>query len=146
MAQGHTRLDLNTVSTNDEKPGSRWEVSPPLGIEAYNYNVAVLESGERLSQNAFHYHEHQSEFFHVVEGKCRVETVDDSFDLATDQMVSFEPGAIHLLHNPFEEQCRLVAIGTPPDGRYPVHQVQSFEELLTERYPDGDRSSPSEVV
>ena len=83
MAQGHTRLDLNTVSTNDEKPGSRWEVSPPLGIEAYNYNVAVLESGERLSQNAFHYHEHQSEFFHVVEGKCRVETVDDSFDLTT---------------------------------------------------------------
>lgn len=137
MGPDYTRARLESEETNDEKPGKRWELSPKLGVEAFNYNVAILESGERLSQNAYHYHENQEEFFHVVEGRCRVEVEDDSFTLETDDLVRFDAGAPHLIHNPFEERCKLVAIGSPPDGRYPVHQVQSYENLLEERYPDG---------
>ncbi|WP_101295620.1 cupin domain-containing protein [Halegenticoccus soli] len=146
MEHEYKCLELSRAPTEEAKPGTRWEVSPQLGIDAYNYNVAVLAPGERLSQNAYHYHERQAEFFHVLEGRCRVEVPDDSFDLGRDEVVLFEPNTVHLLHNPFDRPCRLVAVGSPPDGRYPVHQVQSYEELLAERYPDGDRSSPSEEV
>lgn len=146
MVSEYTVSSLDTESRNKEKPGTRWEVSPTLGIDGYNYNVAVLAPEERLSQNAYHYHENQAEFFHVIEGQCRVEVDDDSFDLATDDVVYFEAGVNHLLHNPFDDACKVVAIGCPPEGRYPVHQVQSYEDLLAQRYPDGDLSEPSEVV
>lgn len=137
MENGYSRSTLDEHLRNTEKPGQRWEVSPGLGIEGFNYNVATLAAGERLSQNAYHYHENQEEFFHVIEGRCRVEVEDGSFTLEADELVRFDAGAPHLIHNPFEERCKLVAIGSPPDGRFPVHQVQSYESLLEERYPDG---------
>jgi hypothetical protein len=34
-----------------------------------------------------------------------------------------------VIHNPFDEPCRLVAIGWPQDGRYPVHQLLTTEEV-----------------
>lgn len=146
MATTYNVSRLTDQTEMEDKPGRRWELSPALGIDAFNYNVAVLEAGERLSQNAYHYHENQAEFFHVVAGQCRVEVDDDSFDLETDCMVNFDAGVNHLLHNPFGDPCKIVAVGSPPEGRYPVHQVQSYEDLVAERYPDGDLSTPSEVV
>jgi uncharacterized cupin superfamily protein len=137
---------LDESETNPDKPGRRWELSPQVGVDRFNYNVAVLRAGERLSQNAYHYHERQAEFFHVVENACRVEVDDGSFDLPADHVVHFEAGVNHLLHNPFEADCRLIAVGAPPEGRYPVHQVQSYEDLVEARYPNGDLSKPSEVV
>lgn len=141
MMPSHVRATLDELDTNPEKPGRRWEVSPQLGIGDYNFNVAVLDPGEPLSQSGYHYHESQTEFFYVVSGRCRVETGDGSFDLEADGMVLFPRAAVHLLHNPFDEPCKLVAIGSPPAGRRPSHQVRSSEELLAERYPDG---SPGE--
>jgi mannose-6-phosphate isomerase-like protein (cupin superfamily) len=137
--EGYQHYSLRDLETNPEKPGRRWELSPVLGIDDYNVNVAVLEPGERLSQNAYHYHENQAEFYYVADGRCRVEADGGSFDAETDDVVRFPPGAPHMLHNPYDDACTLVAIGSPPEGRYPVHQVQSYEELLSERY-DGDPS------
>ena len=134
MGDDFERRSLADLETNPEKPGRRWELSPQLGITDYNLNVAVLAPGERLSQNAYHYHENQEEVYYVIEGRVRVEVEDGSFDLAADEVLRFEPGAPHLLHNPFDERCRLIAIGSPPEGRYPVEQVQSYEDLLAERY------------
>lgn len=134
VGQDYEHRPLSAFETNSEKPGQRWELSPQLGIEAYNFNVAVIESGERLSQNAYHYHEHQTEFFYVVAGRCRVEVANDSFDCETDDAVLFDEGAVHLLHNPFDDPCKVVAVGHPPEGRYPVEKVQSYEALLEDRY------------
>lgn len=134
MAYEHR--SLGEFDPNPEKPGRRWELSPELGIEAYNLNIAVLEPDERLSQNAYHYHENQRELYYTVSGHYRIETDDGSFDVTEDEVAVFEPGVNHLVHNPFDESCKLIAIGDPPDGRYPVHQVQSFDDLLTERYDD----------
>lgn len=134
MTDGYERAALADLETNPEKPGERWELSPVLDIPEYNYNVAVIGPGTRLSQNAYHRHENQREFFHVVDGRCRVEVEDGSFDLAVDEVVRFDPGVPHLLHNPYDDPCKVVAVGSPPDGRYPVEQVQSYEELLAERY------------
>lgn len=134
MSEGYEHCSLADIETNPEKPGQRWELSPELGIGAYNFNVARLEPDERLSQNAYHYHENQEEFYYVVSGRCRVEVDDGSFDMASDDVLRVERGVNHLLYNPFEATCKLVVIGSPPDGRYPVHQVQRFEELLEERY------------
>lgn len=134
---GYAHRPLSDFETNPEKPGRRWELSPALGIEGFNFNVAVLEPGERLSQNAYHYHENQTEFFYVVEGRCRVEVEDGSFDCAADEAALFEEGVVHLLHNPFEEPCKVVAVGYPPEGRHPVERVRAFEDLLEERYGDG---------
>lgn len=146
MRQEWGCVSLDDTEPNGEKPGTRWELSPELGVEAYNYNVAVLEPNERLSANAYHYHERQAELFHVVERRCRVETEDDSFDLAADELVSFRPGVPHLLHNPFDDPCKLIGVGSPPEGRYPVHRVSTYEDLLAERYPDGRTSEPSTEV
>ena len=138
MPDGYRHVTLGEVETNPEKPGRRWELSSALGIDAFNLNVAVLERGERLSQNQFHYHENQREAFYVAEGRCRVETTDDGFDLETTDTVAFEAGEVgtHVLYNPFDEPCRLVGIGWPPEGRHPVRQVETVEALLEERYGD----------
>lgn len=130
---GYERAALSDIEANPEKPSQRWEISPQLGIQGYNFNVAVLEPSERLSQTAFHYHENQEEFFYVIDGECRVEAENESFDLSRDEMVVFREGAVHLLHNPFDEPCKLIAIGYPADGRRPVHLVKSYRELLEER-------------
>lgn len=146
MAAKYTVTSLTETAENPEKPGKRWELSESLGIESFNYNVAVLDAGERLSQNAYHSHENQAEFFHVIEGSVRVEVPGESFDLGEDECIRFAPGVPHLLHNVTGQPCRLVGIGDPPEGRYPVHQVQSHEALLAERYPDGNTDTPSDAV
>lgn len=144
MGDGYAKHSLDSADTNDEKPGSRWELSAGFALPGYSYNVAVLGSGSRLSENA--HHENQSELFHVIEGRCRVEIERESFDLGVDELVHFEPGIAHLLHNPLEAACKLVAVGAPADGRYPVEQVQSYSELLAERYPDRDVAEPNTEV
>jgi mannose-6-phosphate isomerase-like protein (cupin superfamily) len=136
MGDGYDHRSLDELESNPEKPGSRWEISPAMEIEPYNFNIAVLESCERLSQNAYHYHENQEEFYYIIAGRCRVEVEDNSFDMDEDDVLLVERGVNHLLHNPFEKFCKLIAIGAPSAGRYPVHQVQSFEELYAERYED----------
>lgn len=140
MIDGWRHVSLAEEETNPEKPGSRWELSSALGIDAFNFNVGVLSPGERLSQNHFHYHENQRELFYVVEGRCRVETGDEGFEMGVDEAVAFEAGeeGTHVIHNPFDEPCKLVAIGWPPDGRFPVHQLRETDALLEERYGDAD--------
>jgi uncharacterized cupin superfamily protein len=135
MTEGFTRISLSEVEQNLEKPGKRFELSPELGIETFNFNVAILEPGERLSQNHFHYHENQQELFLVSEGVCRVETSEEGFEMEVDDVVAFEKGkaGAHVVHNPTENPCKLVAIGWPPDGRYPVHQLEDTDELLAGR-------------
>jgi mannose-6-phosphate isomerase-like protein (cupin superfamily) len=135
---------VDEFDTNPEKPGQRWELSPELGVDAYNFNVAVLDSGDPLSQNGYHYHESQAELFYVVDGRCRVEVDAGGFTLETDDVVYFEAGVVHLLHNPFDDPCKVVAIGSPPEGRYPVHQVAAADELLDRRY--GDPSPTAEAI
>lgn len=135
MADGWQSLQLIENDTEAEKPGQRWELSPKLGIDDFNLNVAILEPGERLSQNHFHYHENQEELLHVAVGCCRVEVADDRFDAEPGDTVRFDAGegGVHLVHNPFDELCRLVAIGWPPEGRYPVEKVKTRDELLADR-------------
>jgi uncharacterized cupin superfamily protein len=138
MTDDSEHLSLDELETNPEKPGRRWELSPAFGIDDYNVNVAVLEPGERLSQNAYHYHPNQAEFYYVADGRCRVEVEGGSFDAETDDALRFAEGVPHMLHNPFDDRCKIVAIGSPPEGRRPVRQVQSYEELMAERYGRDD--------
>jgi len=135
MSDGWQRYQLTESATRGDKPGRRWELSPELGIEAFNLNVAILEPGDRLSQSHFHYHENQAELVHVTAGRCRVEVVDDRVVAEQGETVQFDAGesGTHLVHNPFDETCRLVAIGWPPEGRYPVEQVRTYDELLAKR-------------
>jgi len=134
------RGPVESFATNPDKPGRRWELSPQLGIDAYNLNVAVLEPGEVLSESGYHYHPNQREFFYVVRGRCQVEVEDDAFRLQENEVVRFETGVVHLVHNTFDDPCRLIAIGSPPEGRRPVHQVAPAADLLEDRYgsPDPD--------
>lgn len=125
---------LDQFKINPDKPGLRWELSPQLEIDAYNFNVAVLEPGKHLSENGYHYHENQREFFYVVDGRAQLEAPDGAFTAATDEVVLFDEGVTHLLHNPFAEAVKLIAVGDPPEGRYPVHQVAPADELLMDRY------------
>lgn len=135
MGEGYDHASLDDLETNPEKPGRRWELSPQLGIDAFNFNVAVLEPGERLSQSHYHYHEDQEEFFYVATGRCRAEVADGSVDLGTDDVIVFESGeaGVHVLHNPYDEPCKIVAVGWPPEGRHPAHQVRRLDDLLEER-------------
>ena len=140
MSDDYVHRSLDDLETNSEKPGRRWEVSPQLGIDDYNFNVAVLESGEPLSQNAYHVHPNQEEVYYVVDGRCRVEAEDGSFDAETDDVVRFDEGVPHMLHNPYDAPCKLVAVGSPPEGRHPVDRIQGYKELLAERYGGDPRS------
>lgn len=125
---------VDAFAPNPDKPGRRWELSPELGIESYNLNVADLRPGEGLSENGYHYHEDQRECFYVAHGRCQVEVEEGVFRLDAGDVAHFDEGVAHLLHDPFDEPCRLVAIGSPTEGRRPVHCVATAEELLTGRY------------
>ncbi|NKE35273.1 cupin domain-containing protein [Natronococcus sp. JC468] len=137
MEDGWQHVTLEELEANPDKPGNRWEASPALGIDAFNVNVAVLEAGERLSQNHFHYHENQKELFYVVSGSCRARTVDETVTLEADGLVAFDEGkgGAHVLYNPFEEPCKLLAVGWPQDGRYPVHQLETTDDAV-DNFPD----------
>ena len=54
--------------------------------------------------------------------------------MGADEVAVTDPGVDHLLHNPFKDECKLLAIGAPPEGRYPGEQIHSYEEILDERY------------
>ncbi|MFB6112581.1 MAG: cupin domain-containing protein [Halodesulfurarchaeum sp.] len=142
MKAGYTHYSLEDLDTHPEKPGSRWELSPELGIEAFNFNVAIIDPDERLSQTHFHYHHEQSELFYVAAGRCRVETESEGFDLETNEIVVFEPGesGVHVLHNPFDAPCTIVAVGWPPEDRHPVTKVETLESLLERRYGEDYQS------
>jgi len=140
MSDGYERLALEDVDPEPGRPSRRWPISSELGLEDYNLNVARLDPGARLSTNAYHYHEDQEEFYYVLEGSVRVETEDGGFDLGPDEMAVFRPGVNHLLHNRSDAPVKLIAIGSPPEGRYPVHSVQSHEALLEERYDEAAES------
>lgn len=131
--EGYVHHDVADLSTNPEKPGDRWELSPAFGVDAYNFNVADVPPGSRLSRNEYHRHPNQREFFYVVAGRLRVEAPDDSFDLGVHEAVRFDAGVAHLLHNPFDEVARVVAVGDPPEGRRPVERIEGGDELLAER-------------
>ncbi|MDS0476914.1 cupin domain-containing protein [Natrinema sp. 1APR25-10V2] len=135
MSDGWQRIRPKDESPRSDKPGQRWELSPKLDIDAFNLNVAILEPDERLSQNHFHYHENQEELIYVAAGCCQVEVADDQFVIEQDDAVRFDAGedGVHLVHNPFDEPCRIIAIGWPPEGRYPVEKVKTRDELLAER-------------
>ncbi|QZA88556.1 cupin domain-containing protein [Salinarchaeum sp. IM2453] len=129
---GWKRINLRDEQTNNSKPGRRWELSPILEIDAFNLNVAILNPDERLSENHYHYHENQKELIHVVEGKCQVEVEDDQLVITTDDVIMFETGSkgTHLVHNPFSDPAKVIAIGWPPEGRYPVEKVAKKSEIL----------------
>jgi uncharacterized cupin superfamily protein len=135
MADGWTHVRPSGTSSRDDKPGERFELADELGLEEFNLNVASLEPGERLSQNHFHFHENQAELIYVAAGRCRVDVDDDRFVAEPNDVVRFDAGrdGAHLVHNPFEEPVRLLALGWPPEGRRPVKQVKSIDELLAER-------------
>lgn len=136
---GWTHVRLDDEEPVPDKPARRWVLSPTLGIDAFNFNVAVLDPGERLSRTHFHYHEAHEELFHIAAGRCRIEVEDGGFVAEPGDTVAFDsgPSGVHLAHNPFDEPCRLVAIGWPPDATHPVQQVATREELLDARSTDG---------
>lgn len=132
MSDGHTHVVPEETGPRDDKPGQRYELSPDLGIDAFNLNVALLEPGERLSENHFHYHDHQQELVYVAEGRCRVEVDTGGFVATRDDVIQFDAGrdGAHLIHNPFDEVARLVALGWPPEGRHPVHKLATHKEII----------------
>lgn len=136
MGSDYTRGNIEDFEPNPDRPGRRYELSRALGIDGYNLNVAVVPPGERLPYTGLHYHEDQEEFFYVLDGECRVEVTEDSFDLRAGEMVLFPSGTAHCIHNPFDDRCEVLALGHPPEGHGAVQQVQPWEELLAERYPE----------
>lgn len=136
MPSGYTIRSCDELDPRADRPGTRWELSPELGIEAFNFNVAVVDPGGRLSKNHYHYHENQAELVYVVRGRCRVEVHDGGHELGPGDAMTFEAGeaGVHVLHNPNDEPCEVVAVGWPADGRYPVEMVRGTDELLRERY------------
>lgn len=134
VAAGYDHRSLDSFEVTEDKPATRWEISAQLDIEAYNLNVVVLEPGERMAQTAFHAHPEQQELYYVIDGRVRVETAEESVTAAMDDVVRFDPGEPHLLHNPFDASCKIVAISDPPSGHRPVRHIQSYEDLSRERY------------
>jgi mannose-6-phosphate isomerase-like protein (cupin superfamily) len=133
MADAYERTALTELTPTPEKPAERFEITAALGLSGYNFNVAVLDAGERLPQSGLHYHDAQEEFFYVVDGRCRVELADESVDLDRDEMIVIRPGTAQMIHNPFGEQCKLIAIGYPPEGHATAEIVKPAEEVLAER-------------
>lgn len=132
----YRRSSLDDIEPVPDKPGKRYEVSPALELSGYNFNVVKLAGGERLPESGLHYHEAQEEFFYLASGRCRVEVEHGSFDLDEDGMAVFPAGVAQCVHNPFDEPCKLIAIGYPPEGHETGRQVQPWTDLLADRYPD----------
>ncbi len=74
---------------------------------------------------------------YVLEGRCQLEVGDESVTVEADDVVRVPRGVPHLVHNPhYDEPCKLIAIGSPPEGRYPVTMYDNYEHVLADRYDE----------
>ena len=129
---GYRTVATADLSPVEGKPGERLDLSGALGVEDVSVNLARLAPGERLSQNAYHRHPTQAECYYVLEGEVAVETEAGRETLGADEAAAFDPGAPHLLHNAAGADARLLAFGTPADGRYPTERLREYEAFLDE--------------
>ncbi|SHG41219.1 MmgE/PrpD family protein [Halobaculum gomorrense] len=129
---GYRLASADDLDAVEGKPGTRRDLSTALGVDGVNVNIVTLAPGERLSGNAYHRHPTQTELYYVLSGEIAVETEDGGETLAADEAAAFDPGAPHLLHNVAETEARVLAVGTPADGRYPTERLCGHESFRSE--------------
>jgi quercetin dioxygenase-like cupin family protein len=87
-----------------------------------------------------HFHPHQEEQFHVVEGRLRFELGGASRDVAAGETIVVPTGAIHRAWNPDDEPARATWITRP------ALQTERFFETLWGLAQDGhtnERGAPN---
>jgi uncharacterized cupin superfamily protein len=88
----------------------------------------------------FHYHQREEEHFFVLSGRCILRSGTERYEMGPSDYVCFPAGTAvaHCFENPFDEPCRVLAIGTrdpnevavyPDSGKALVHALRSILPL-----------------
>ncbi len=86
------------------------------GARDIGVNLVTLSPGR---QNCpFHWHLREEEHFYVLEGRCVLRSGTERYDMGAGDYVCFPAGTRvgHCFENPYDEPCRLLAIGGRDDG------------------------------
>ena len=135
MGQRYTRTDSSTKAAAEVRPqphrplrvaelprvewaeGERFAarlVSLTAWGGGSKVGVQVVELPPGKQNCPFHYHLREEEHFYVLEGKAVLRSGEDREVMEAGDYVCFPAGEEvgHAFENPFEEVCRLLAIGT----------------------------------
>ena len=88
----------------------RREDLQPGSIQMVNWSK--LRAGRCF---AAHYHEDMQEMFIMIRGKATIVVDGAATDLQAGDTVLLEPGEVHAMHNPTEEDTLYLAIGIAGD-------------------------------
>src|SRR5262245_51721464 len=82
------------------------------GAEDVGINLVELEP--RKQSCPFHWHLLEEEHFFVLAGRCVLRTTEGRYEMRAMDYVCFPAGTrvAHCFENPFDQPCRLLAIGT----------------------------------
>lgn len=86
------------------------------GARDIGVNFVTLSPGR---QNCpFHWHMREEEHFYILEGQCVLRSGAERFEMKAGDYVCFPAGTFvgHCFENPYEQPCRLLAIGSRDDA------------------------------
>ena len=112
---GYRVVDADAVEPEADRPCECRKLSEPGGLEHTAINRFRAEPGEQLPL-AYHYHETQQEAFYVLSGSLAVETPEETYEIATDDLFVVDPESPQRAYNPADADgpVTVLAIGAPP--------------------------------
>ncbi|MHB9286490.1 cupin domain-containing protein [Halobacteriales archaeon Cl-PHB] len=115
---GYHVVDPGALEPTPDHPCDRLSVTEAAGLSTLAAAVYSLDPGEQLPRT-YHYHEQREELFYVLAGTLTVETPDETYHVAADQVFVAEPDSPHRAYNPgaSTESVRVLGVGAP---RYDV--------------------------
>lgn len=143
--------ELEAWSQGERFAGRELPVSRMAGASQVRVNIMVVPPGKQSCP--FHYHLLEEEHFFVLEGSCVLRSGDDHFTVKPGDYVCFpaNQGVGHSFENPFDEDCRMLAIGPaepaevavyPDSGKAKLRAVQTIIRWPPESldYWDGEQT------
>lgn len=91
------------------------------GCTQIGFNLMELPPGKQSCP--FHWHQREEEHFYVLAGRCVLRSGDARHEMGPGDYVGFPAGTgvAHAFENPFDEPCRLVAVGSKDPDEIAVY-------------------------
>lgn len=108
----HVSVDepANQARTADVMRG----LTDPLSLSDVAVNYFELGPGDSLS-GGLHTHTNQEELFYVIDGTATFETVDETVEVGSDEMIRFAAGEYQEGRNESDGRVSVLAIGAPQE-------------------------------
>ncbi|MFB6071249.1 MAG: cupin domain-containing protein [Halanaeroarchaeum sp.] len=111
---GYHVISVADVEATPDRPSTQYAIGDAAGLGQFAFNRYEAAPGEMIPL-AYHYHTEQEEALYVLAGTMHVETPDETFAVAPDEVFVAEPESPHRAFNPedADEDVHVLAVGAP---------------------------------